>query len=527
MKFIADLHVHSAYSRATSAAAHLEGFHTWARIKGINLVGTGDFTHPGWLTELKEKLVAEGNGFFRLAESSSVFPSDFPGISPAERDVRFCLSSEISSIYKKNGATRKVHSVIFAPDFETVARINARLGSIGNLKSDGRPILGLDPKILLSIVKEASPDAHLVPAHIWTPWFSVFGSKSGFDTLDECFEDLTGEIFALETGLSSDPLMNWRLSGLDRYSLISNSDAHSPQKLGREANVFDTDFGYGAMFDALRSGKGFEGTLEFYPEEGKYHFDGHRKCGTCLDPSETLRLDELCPRCGKPVTVGVMHRVIELSDRQEPMKPARAPGFRYIIPLEEIVAEINRTGTVSKSVRSAYSRIISEYGSEFAFLLDASVNEVSERLGPAFGEALARMREGRVRPQPGYDGEFGFVRIFSGDELKEFAGQGSLFVFDSPRAEKRKSGGGSAKNTGRQKKNSTQMNGRLPGRSTTSIPSSRGSSITGTDRCSSPPDRVLEKRGQLSHGSRDSSGRIRRSRKRSVRSPSRTGRAGK
>ncbi|HVO38655.1 MAG TPA: endonuclease Q family protein, partial [Spirochaetia bacterium] len=310
MRLVADLHVHSRYSRATSREADLEGYYRWARLKGINVVGTGDFTHPRWIAELSEKLV-ERDGLFELKEPPRL-PA-LPGAEPADIPVRFILTVEISSIYKKRGETRKVHTIIGVPSLDDARRIGARLAAIGNIASDGRPILGLDPKDLLAILLETAPGGFLIPAHVWTPWFSLFGSKSGFDAIEECFEDLTPRIFALETGLSSDPPMNWRWSALDRFRLVSNSDAHSPANLGREANLMETDLSWGGIERTLRTGSGFLGTFEFYPEEGKYHFDGHRKCGVCLDPARSLRTGGSCPTCGAPLTIGVLHRVLELA----------------------------------------------------------------------------------------------------------------------------------------------------------------------------------------------------------------------
>jgi DNA helicase-2/ATP-dependent DNA helicase PcrA len=441
MRFIADLHIHSRHSRATSKASDLEGFYRWARVKGINLIGTGDFTHPLWFAELKEKLKPDGNGFFTLKKPPRDMPEELPfeDMGCKDIDIRFCLSAEISSIYKKGEKTRKVHSVIFAPDFSVAGEINRRLDAIGNIRSDGRPILGLDVKDLLEIVLEVSEDAYLVPAHIWTPWFSLFGSKSGFDTIEECFEDLTGHIFALETGLSSDPEMNWRWSALDRYTLISNSDAHSPQKLGREANLFDTDFGYDAMFRSLKTGKGFEGTCEFYPEEGKYHLDGHRKCGVCLEPEETRRAKGICPVCGSKLTVGVMHRVLECGDRQKGIKPEGAAGFRYCIPLPEIISEITGSGPASKGVLAVYTDLLALSGNEFTFLLETPLTDIESRFGHIYAEALRRMREGEIRPKPGFDGEFGVIRVFGEEERERFLGQGSLFELSGITKKKKRS----------------------------------------------------------------------------------------
>ncbi len=396
-------------------------------MKGINVLGTGDFTHPAWFAALQDSLVGDGSGFFTLkpgAEGTGELPVKTDNIP-----FRFCLQAEISSIYKKNGRTRKVHSVIFAPDLESVARINARLSALGNIKSDGRPILGLDPRNLLEIILEVSPDCHLVPAHIWTPWFSLFGSKSGFDTIEECFEDLSGHIFALETGLSSDPAMNWRVSALDNYSLISNSDAHSPPKLMREANLFETSFTYHDMFRALQTKKGFLGTLEFFPEEGKYHFDGHRKCNICLDPGKSMELNDVCPVCGKPLTIGVMHRVMELADRKDAFKPPQQKDYYSIIPLNEILGEIMGKGPATKSVTQAYWNTVSALGNEYNVIMNAPLEEIASRCGMPLAEAVKRVRKGDITPKPGYDGEFGVIRVFSKDELEELSGQSLLFHF--------------------------------------------------------------------------------------------------
>ncbi len=430
MKYVADLHIHSLYSRSTSKQSNLYELKKWAQVKGINVLGTGDFTHPAWFAGLRESLAPDGGGFFTLKEEGRG-TAEFP-VKTHDAPFRFCLQAEISSIYKKNGQTRKVHSIIFAPDLESVARINARLSALGNIKSDGRPILGLDPRNLLEIILEISPDCHLVPAHIWTPWFSLFGSKSGFDSLTECFEDLSGHIFALETGLSSDPAMNWRVSALDTYSLISNSDAHSPGKLMREANLFDTGLSYYDMFAALHSKRGFLGTLEFFPEEGKYHFDGHRKCNICVDPQKSAELRGICPVCGKPLTIGVMHRVLELADRRDAFKPPLQKDYYSIIPLPEILGEILGKGSGSKAVSEAYRNTISVFGNEYNVLMHAPLEEIASRCGMPLAEAVKRVRRGDIRPQPGYDGEFGVIRVFGAHELEELSGQGTLFHFPGP-----------------------------------------------------------------------------------------------
>jgi uncharacterized protein (TIGR00375 family) len=412
MPFIADLHIHSKYSRATSREMTPEGLWTRAQLKGVSVIGTGDFTHPGWLAELGEKLEPADNGLFSLRKG--LRHDDVP--ASCRTDVLFLLSAEISCIYRKNNRTRKVHCLVFAPDLGVVKRINAALGKIGNLAADGRPILGLDAKDLLRMVLDASPDAMLVPAHAWTPHFSVFGSASGFDSLEECFEDLSPHIHAIETGLSSDPPMNWRLSGLDRLTLISNSDAHSSAKIGREANIFDSPVSYGAMMNAIRTRQGFSGTIEFFPEEGKYHYDGHRGCGVRLSPEESERTNGSCPLCGAGVTVGVMHRVGKLADRKEGFRPAGAPTFRSLIPLQELIAETLGVNAASKRVDRTYRARLEQLGSEFHILMDAPLRTIESAGSPLLREAVARMRAGRVRIAPGYDGEFGTVRIFEDAE---------------------------------------------------------------------------------------------------------------
>lgn len=413
MSFIADLHIHSRYSRATSRDMSPETIWKWAQLKGVTVIGTGDFTHPAWLRELREKLEPAGNGLFRLR--SGFEPDGIPPLCRA--DVFFLPSAEISCIYGKNGRTRKVHALVYAPDFPAVERINAALSKIGNLKSDGRPILGLDAKVLLRMVLDVSPDAILVPAHAWTPHFSVFGSASGFDSLEECFEELTPHIHAIETGLSSDPAMNRRLSVLDRLTLISNSDAHSPAKIGREANILDTDISYAAIMQAVKTGEGFSGTIEFFPEEGKYHNDGHRVCGVNLTPRETISHNCLCPVCSKRVTVGVMHRVASLADRPDGFN--NGPRFKphhSLIPLQEIIAETLDVGVNSKAVDRTYRKLLHDLGNEFSILLDASLDDIERSAPPLLREAVDRVRAGKVHIQPGFDGEFGKIRIFEEGE---------------------------------------------------------------------------------------------------------------
>ncbi len=421
MRYIADLHLHSHYSRATSKNLNLETLYQWARIKGINIIATGDFTHPKWFEELQHKLEPDGKGFFKLKS-----PPKEPGLSgirTEETDVRFCLTTEISSIYKQGDKVRKNHNLVFAPDFETVKRINARLSEVGNLLSDGRPILGLPARDLLEIVIESSDDAHLIPAHVWTPWFSTLGSKAGYNSIEECFRDLSNHIFALETGLSSDPEMNRKVSSLDKYTLVSNSDAHSPQKLGREATLFDTDMSYYAMFEALKTRKGYAGTYEFFPEEGKYHIDGHRKCGISMLPEETIRYNKRCPVCGKPLTVGVLHRVEELADRRTPKKPNHDPGYHYLIPLPELLSELTGTGPNTKGVTQLFSKLITEYGNEFSLLRNVPLEDIEKSSGRLISEAIRRVRCHEVNLVSGFDGQFGTIKVFNPGEIANFMGQ--------------------------------------------------------------------------------------------------------
>ena len=427
MKYIADLHIHSPFSRATSKTSDLAGLFAWSRVKGIQVVGTGDFTHPGWLQQLKELLEPAEPGFFRLRDEK--VPSALPGTTPEAIPTRFVLTAEISSIYKRHGQVRKVHNILYVPDFTSVERLNSKFAGIGNIESDGRPILGLDSRDLLEILLTEAPEGFLVPAHIWTPWFSLFGSKSGFDSVEECYGDLAGHIFAMETGLSSDPEMNRRISALDRYALISNSDCHSPSKLGREANIFDTEFSYFGLREALKAPNSgaFSATVEFYPEEGKYHCDGHRKCQVCLEPQETRELKELCPVCGRPLTVGVLHRVMELADRAEPLFPAGAPKVYSLIPLAEVLGEILDAGPNTKRVMEQYAHAIGHFGSEFNLLLHAPLAEI-RRHSSLLGEAMARIRSGQVIRKPGYDGEFGVIKVFADGERTGLTGQTSLFA---------------------------------------------------------------------------------------------------
>lgn len=432
MEFIADFHIHSKYSRAVSKDMVLEEIDRWASNKGILAMGTGDFTHPGWLREIKEKLEPAEPGLFKLKEEYKL-----PTIHGRKPETRFILTVEISGIYSRGGRTRRIHNMVFAPDIETAEKINTQLSWIGNLSSDGRPILGLDSEELAKIVFTINPETIIVPAHAWTPWFSVFGSMSGFNSLEECFGKYTPQIFAIETGLSSDPQMNWRLSKLDSIAIISNSDSHSLQKIGREANVFDAELSYQGIVDAIKSSNPRESainprqsaiitTLEFFPEEGKYHFDGHRLCGVYLSPEETKKHKNICPKCGKPLTIGVLNRVHQLADRPEDYKnPQRVP-FESLIQLDEVIGEALGVGPASKSVKNLYEELVRQLGDELAVLRKADIKDLAA-VNPAVAEGIKRVREGRLTIRPGYDGEYGKISIFEKAERKETLPQRSLF----------------------------------------------------------------------------------------------------
>jgi DNA helicase-2/ATP-dependent DNA helicase PcrA len=439
LRFYADLHVHSKYSRATSRDCDLEHLALYAKRKGISVVGTGDFTHPAWWQEIQDNLVPAEPGLWQLKpELERAVDARLP---PAcRREVRFLLEVEISTIYKKGDATRKVHHLIYAGEMATAARFRDKLGTLGNIKSDGRPILGLDSRHLLEVTLESGSDAYLIPAHIWTPWFSMLGSKSGFDTVEECYGDLAGHIFALETGLSSDPPMNWRVSRLDGYTLVSNSDAHSPPMLGREACVFVGELDYYAMRRSLETGEGWGGTVEFFPEEGKYHLDGHRACEVCCEPDETRRLGGICPVCKKPLTVGVLHRVETLADRPTGDKPERIAPFRSLVQLPQLVAEIHGVGVKSKAVEDTLQQLAARVGPELELIDQAPLEEVRRLTHPLLAEALDRLRRGKVRCEGGYDGEYGVIRVFEPGEVLPQLSMVSLLGLEMPEpAPKRKS----------------------------------------------------------------------------------------
>jgi len=486
MDFIADFHIHSHYSRATSKEMNLVSLYKWGQIKGIQVIGTGDFTHPAWFNEIREKLEEAEPGLFTLKkELETEISKEIPPSCRTKEGMRFLLTVEISCIYSKGGKVRKVHMILAAPSFSAAAKINEALSKVGNLAADGRPILGLDAKELVRIALAASSDCMIIPAHAWTPHFGVLGHSSGFNSLEECFEEFTPNITAIETGLSSDPAMNWRLSKLDNVTLVSNSDAHSPGKLGREANRFSCELSYFEIVDALKKGdpKRFKETVEFYPEEGKYHLDGHMNCNVSLLPEETQKLNGICPKCSKKLIIGVMNRVETLADRpdqhlqpneQNQIQPknfepnassqdlltntksvqnqppnivqsestnqstpstfwsntprtAKRIPFRYLVPLPEILADILETGTTSQKVSRQYMELIAKIGNEFHILLDASIEDIKKASSPLIAEAIQRVRTGKIHIEPGYDGKFGVIKVFSDGQKPQMEDQMALF----------------------------------------------------------------------------------------------------
>ena len=442
MMYIGDLHIHSRYSRATSRDCTPEHLDLWARKKGIDIVGTGDFTHPAWREELKEKLEPAEEGLYVLKEEYRIKDT----AAPDDRQPRFVVTGEISSIYKKMDRVRKVHSLILLPGLEEAERLARRLELIGNIHSDGRPILGLDCRDLLEIMLETCPEGLYVPAHIWTPHFSLFGAFSGFDRIEDCFGDLTPHIHALETGLSSDPPMNWRISALDRYQLISNSDAHSPAKLGREANLLDIELSFSGLAGAINRGEGLAGTLEFFPEEGKYHFDGHRKCSFCLDPKEAAQYGNICPVCGKKLTIGVLHRVEELADRGEGYQLPSAKPFESLVPLPEVIAASVGNSAASKKVQQQYENMLHSLGAEFSILRQVPVEDIRKVSGPLIAEGIKRLRNGEVERTPGFDGEYGTIVLLSAEDISSLQGQMSLFTKEQWKLSKEKKLSGEMKN---------------------------------------------------------------------------------
>lgn len=394
--FLADFHIHSRYSRATSPQMHPLSINNFAKQKGISVIGSGDFLHPQYLKELQNELMPSEKGLYNCKDDND--------------STRFILTTEVSNIYTQGGKTRKIHTMIFVPDFALAMELQKAFDKMGNIKSDGRPIFGFSAKTLVKVVMDISKDCFIVPAHIWTPWFSLFGSKSGFDSIQECFEEETSNIFCLETGLSSDPKMNWQLSKLDGYTLISNSDSHSPQKIGRECNVFSCEMNYFSMINALKNKiTGFEGTVEFFPEEGKYHYDGHINCNVCLSPEESKSFNDTCPVCGEKLTIGVLHRLFELSDREYGFVPENSKPFVSIVPLDEIIAAALEVNSASKKVLKEYRRLIDTVGTEMDILLWHDISILEKKLPEKIFEYIKMMREGNLYITPGFDGEYGKV----------------------------------------------------------------------------------------------------------------------
>jgi len=415
MFYTADLHIHSHYAGGTSPNLNLDTIYQWAQVKGIDVIGTGDFTHPAWLAELKERLAPDGNGFFYLKKPPAT--TALHGIQPSHKDLRFCLSAEVSTEYIHENKKHIVHHLLYAPDFDTVKKINKKLGAYADLSADGRPSIILSSGSLLEIILASSDRAYLVPAHAWTPWNAVFGSKNGHDSLAACYGDLSNHIFALETGLSSDPAMNRRWNKLDNLAMMSNSDAHSLNKLGRELNLFDTEKTYDGLFNAVKTKKGFSGTIEFFPEEGKYTYDGHRKCGVCLSPEQSRDCGTICPVCKKQVTIGAMHQLDRLTGSSFAGRQNDNKGFHHVIPLQEILSEIHGAGADTKKVTTAFRKAIAAFGNEFAILEETPVTDI-ERYHPLLGQAISRMRAGEVKQiVPGYDNKYGRILLFEKDEL--------------------------------------------------------------------------------------------------------------
>lgn len=421
--YIGDLHIHSRYSRATSRDCTPEYLDLWARKKGIHILGTGDFTHPAWREELAEKLEPAEEGLYVLKKEYWLEEAKAWDICP-----RFVITGEISSIYKKGDRVRKVHSLLILPGLEDAEKLARRLELIGNIHSDGRPILGIPCRDLLEIMLETSPEGIYVPAHIWTPHFSLFGAFSGFDTIEECFEDLTSHIHGLETGLSADPSMIWRVGALDRFHLISNSDAHSPAKLGREANLLDIELSWLGLAGAIREGKGLTGTIEFFPEEGKYHFDGHRKCGLCISPRETAQYGNRCPVCGKKITIGVLNRVEQLADREEGFRLSSGRPFENLVPLPEVIGAAMGISPTGKRVGIKYEQMLGSLGPEFAILREVPVEDIRKAAGPLVAEGIRRLRRGEVERTPGFDGEYGKIGLLTPEEIGNLEGQMSFFT---------------------------------------------------------------------------------------------------
>ncbi len=421
MELIVDLHIHSRFARATSSKLTLPEIYKWAKIKGINVIGTGDFTHPKWFEELENGLEESDGGLYSLKKDLAKEVDKFLPNSVKDNIVRFIPTVEISNMYTRNGKGRRLHNLVITPSLKVAKNINTELTKRGaNLKADGRPIIGMDSYDLLKITINSDPDSLFIPAHIWTPWFAMFGSKSGFDTITDCFGDLSPHIYAIETGLSSDPFMNWRLSQLDKITIISGSDAHSLPKLAREANIINCDLSYKEIIGAIKTNdKRFIGTFEFFPEEGMYHLDGHRKCNIKLLPSETNKLNGICPVCHTPLVVGVMHRVDDLADRPEDFIPKKHKEVHSIVPIIEMIAEIKNIKSIgAKSVVEEYEKIYSTLGSDFSIFRNRTIKEIKDAGFEMLSHAIDKVRRKDIVIDPGYDGVYGIVKVFKAGELE-------------------------------------------------------------------------------------------------------------
>src|SRR5215218_6462294 len=409
MPFYADLHLHSRYARATSRNADLPKLAWWARRKGITVLGTCDFTHPAWFQELKEGLEPAEPGLFRLGDDldravTERLPASCRG------PLRFLWATEVATAFHRDGRARRMHHLLYAPDADTVAVLTDRLGRSGNLAEDGRPTLAMDASDLLEATLGSGDGAYLVPAHVWTPWVGVLSATTGFDSIEACYGELARHIFAVETGLSADPPMNWRVSAQDRFRVVSYSDAHAPSRLGREATELDTDLDYFAIRRALETGDGLQGTVEFFPEQGRYHLSGHRRCGVRLEPAEARRAGMRCPVCGKRLTMGVLQRVEDLADRPEGARPAGAPSSRNLLPLDEVVAEVTGVGRTSKTVRRTVDAMLEALGPELPLLERLPLEDIDKAGFPEMAEAIGKVRRGQVVRDPGFDGEYGSIR---------------------------------------------------------------------------------------------------------------------
>ena len=419
MQYIADLHIHSKYSRACSPQLTLENIDQTCRVKGVDIIATGDFTFPEWFNDIKNKLeeTKTGAGLYKLKRNE-------------DDKIKFLLSTELALIYKSGGKARRIHILVHAPNIKAVEELNKFLDKKYNIRSDGRPILGMSAVDLAKLCFSIDKNFLIYPAHIWTPWFAVFGSKSGFDSLEECFGEYTDRIYAIETGLSSDPEMNWQLSTLDKLTILSNSDAHSLPNIGREASIFDLDdISYKEIYEIIKTKNldKLKGTIEFYPEEGMYHYDGHRECGVQLTPAETKKHNNLCPVCKKPLTVGVLNRVEELADRPLGFKPDKAVDFKKIIELDKIIAEA--TGIKSRSskkVQSEYQKLVNNAGSELDILISLNLDELAKFTSPKIIEGIKRVRNGNLTIEPGFDGQYGLIKIFKNEEKNSYQ-QKTLF----------------------------------------------------------------------------------------------------